>query len=82
MENIVTAGERAKSRTRINSVVAAGNETKACVGSHYFYVGNMFDRARQARFQVEDLREVAVVTLGCGVVDFCPQLPPQSWKSM
>lgn len=43
--------------------MAAGNETKACVGSHYFYVGNMFDRARQARFQVEDLREVAVVTV-------------------
>jgi len=48
---------------RMNSVVAAENETKACAGSHYFYVGNMFDRARQARFQVEDLREVAVVEI-------------------
>jgi len=50
--------------------VAAENETKACVGSHYFYVGSMFDRARQARFQVEDLREVAVVL--CDKNASCP----------
>jgi hypothetical protein len=43
-------------------VAAENDRPRHALGSHYFYVGSMFDRARQARFQVEDLREVAVVT--------------------